>query len=128
MASNLTYLDFAQDEYLYFVNAYQQGMRYNAMVGQAQRICECYLKHVITKTLINNNEVMSQHNLRTIYDFIVTKLNLPIQDIWQDVMALNNFYTHTRYPGREAFMAGERDVTAAYNALSHIVKRLQEYL
>lgn len=128
MASNLTYKDFAQDEYLYFVNAYNTGMRFNAMVGQAQRICECYLKHVITKTLINNNEVMTQHNLRSIYEFMISKLNLPLQGIRADVMLLNNFYTHTRYPGRDAFLATEADVDAAFTALSNVVKGLQGYL
>ena len=46
------------DELMYFTDAYNNGMRYNAMVGQAQRICECLLKHVISKRLVNNNEVM----------------------------------------------------------------------
>lgn len=126
--SNLTYLDFAQDEYLYFATAYQKGMRYNAMVGQAQRACECYLKHVITKTLLNNNEVMMQHNLRTIFEYMTTKLNIPIQDMHSDVMVLNNFYTHTRYPGRDAFMASPADIESAFIALTNIVRRLQEYL
>lgn len=128
MASNLQYVDFALDEYQYFVNAYNSGMRYNAMVAQAQRICECYLKQVITKTLLTNNEIMREHNLRTIFDYMIKQLHLPLQHLHTDVMLLNNFYTHTRYPGREAFMASEQDITSAFRALSNIVKGLVGYV
>lgn len=124
---NLTYKDFAMDELMYFTDAYNNGMRYNAMVGQAQRICECLLKHVISKRLVNNNEVMKQHNLRVIYEYCTDMLNLPIQSLHTSVMQLNNFYTHTRYPGREAFLASRADIEAAFESLSTIVKGLKEF-
>lgn len=126
--ANLTYLDFALDELSYFADAYNRGLRYNAMVSQAQRICECYLKHIIVKNLANNSDVMMQHNLRTIYEFMTDKLHIDLSGIRVDIMCLNNFYTHTRYPGRDAFMATPEDVTAAYNAIANIVKFLQRYL
>lgn len=126
--SNLTYLDFATDEWSYLANAYAKGLRYNAMVSQAQRICECYLKHVINKRLVNNNEVMMSHNLRTIFTYITNDLRLPLIHLHDDVMRLNNFYTHTRYPGREAFMASEQDIDSCINALSNIIRNLQEYI
>lgn len=126
--ANLTYLDFALDEWLYLSDAYSKGLRYNAMVSQAQRICECYLKHVITTRLVNNNDVMRSHNLRTIYTYIVNDLRLPLQSIHDWVMCLNNFYNHTRYPGYEAFMASEQDIDASVSALSKIIRALQEYL
>lgn len=126
--SNLTYKDFAEDEFKYLVTAYNSGLCFNAMVSQAQRICECYFKHCITKTLINNNEVMMSHNLRQLYDFMTQKLSFQLQDIRADVMVLNNFYTHTRYPGKDAFLASPEDVKQAVEALGRIVRRLQEYL
>ena len=126
--ANLTYLDFALDEWLYLSDAYSKGLRYNAMVSQAQRICECYLKHVITTRLVNNNDVMRSHNLRTIYTYIVNDLRLPLQNIHVDVMCLNNFYTHTRYPGHEAFMASNQDIDASVASLSSIIRSLQGYL
>lgn len=126
--SNLTYLDFAIDELGYFTNAYTQGMRYNAMVGQAQRICECYLKHCITKTLFNNNEVMMQHNLRSLYEYMTDTLHLDLAPIRSDIMCLNNFYTHTRYPGKESFLASKEDVEASFHALENIVSYLQRYI
>ncbi len=117
--ANLTYKDFAVDELMYMNKAYQLGMRCNPMVSQAQRICECLMKHLLTIKLLNNSPVMTQHNLRTIYDFI-EECGLKLDAIRSDVMLLNNFYTHTRYPGKDAFIATEKDVEAAYNAIARI--------
>lgn len=126
MASNLTYLDFAIDEAMYLSTAYAAGMRYNAMVAQAQRVCECYMKHAITRSLMNNNEVMMSHNLRALYDYMES-IGLDMHEIRTEVMLLNNFYTHTRYPGREAFMASEEDISAAVAAIEKIAKFMTRY-
>lgn len=126
MSNNLTYLDFATDEALYLSDAYAKGLRYNAMVAQAQRVCECYMKHAITKSLMNNNEVMMSHNLRSLYDYM-QDIGLDLKPIRSEVMLLNNFYTHTRYPGREAFLASEEDITAAVKAIENIVKFIVRY-
>ena len=70
---DLTYLTYAADELHYFITAYKTGFRYNAMVSQAQRICECYMKHLIqSKSLMNVSEIMRSHNLRAIYDEILS--------------------------------------------------------
>lgn len=126
MANNLTYLDFAADEVAYLMSAYSNGLRYNAMVGQAQRICECYMKHAISKSLMNNSEVMMSHNLRAIYDYM-EDIGLDMREVRTEVMMLNNFYTHTRYPGREAFMASNEDITAAVEAVSKIIQYVMRY-
>lgn len=126
MSNNLTYLDFAADEVQYLMCAYNAGMRYNAMVSQAQRVCECYLKHVITRSLINNDEVMMSHNLRKLYEH-VENAGISLKEIRTEVMLLNNFYTHTRYPGRESFLASKEDVEAAVNALTKISSHLSRY-
>lgn len=125
--SNLTYKDFALDELTYLSQAYGAGMRYNAMVSQAQRACECYLKELLVRNLTNNNDAMMSHNLRTIYDYASTT-GVDLSPIRADVMLLNNFYTHTRYPGREAFMATVEDIDSAFRAISNIVKYLTPYL
>jgi HEPN domain-containing protein len=122
----LTYLDFAADEALYLITAYSKGLRYNAMVAQAQRICECYMKHVITRSLMNNNPVMTSHNLRTLYEFL-EDMGLDMKPIRAQVMMLNNFYTHTRYPGKDAFMASEEDIVGAVKAIQDIIKFMARY-
>lgn len=126
MANNLTYLDFAADEALYLMDAYNKGLRYSAMVAQAQRVCECYMKHAITRSLMNNNEVMMSHNLRTLYEYIES-IGIDMRPVRTDVMLLNNFYTHTRYPGRDAFLASNEDITAAVTAVEKIVKFIMRY-
>lgn len=123
----LNYLDFAVDELQYLSEAYNAGMHYNAMVSQAQRICECYLKQLITNKLCNNTDVMISHNLRSLYDYC-TKIGIDLGPIRADVILLNNFYTHTRYPGRDAFMATSADIDASIKAIGNIVKFLQELL
>lgn len=121
---NLTYVDFAYDEMGYFTQAYAQGMRYNAMVSQAQRICECFMKQIIVRSLANNNEVMMSHNLRSLYDYIES-LGIDLRTVRADIMLLNNYYTHTRYPGKDAFLASKADIEASYDALLRIVTYIQ---
>lgn len=40
-----TYLDFAENDYLWFVHSYQSHFIANGMAAQAQEICEKYIKH-----------------------------------------------------------------------------------
>ena len=116
MSNRLTYYDFAYDEYEYLLQAYRLGLRYNAMVSQAQRICECLMKHLLTVRMFNVGDIMMSHNLRDIYNFI-EKTGIDISPIRNSVMTLNNFYTHTRYPGRDAFLAREEDVDVSVQAI-----------
>ena len=124
--AELTYLDFATDEMLYLNAAWAAGMRYNAMVGQAQRICECFMKHIAARSLMNTSEVMQSHNLRKIYDYVMS-MGIDISEARADIMLLNNFYTHTRYPGKDAFMATTQDVDSAVNALNRAVTVILKY-
>lgn len=121
---NLTYIDFAYDEMAYFTQAYNSGMRYNAMVSQAQRICECFMKQIIERSLMNNNEVMMSHNLRALYDYVLS-LGIDLKPIRTDVMLLNNYYTHTRYPGRDAFIASKEDIESSYEATLRVASYIQ---
>lgn len=118
--SNLTYKDFGVDELTYLSRAYNAGLSYNAMVGQAQRSVECLLKHIIeSRMFANTAEVMHSHNLRSIYEYI-ERMGIDLNTIRSDVMMLNNYYTHTRYPGRDAFMASEIDIKDAVSAAQRI--------
>lgn len=123
MANNLTYLDFAIDTALYLNHAFSLGLRYNDMVSQAQRSCECYMKNIIQRALVYDNDVMMSHNLRKLYEYIES-LGRDLSPIRSDVMLLNNFYTHTRYPGREAFMAANADIESSVAALQRIAQYL----
>lgn len=123
----LNYIDFATDELQYLGEAYGKGMRYSAMVSQAQRVCECYMKQLITNRLCNNNEVMVSHNLRKLYDYCET-IGINLSPIRSEIMALNNFYTHTRYPGKDSFLAKSADVDTAVDAVSKVVEYLRRLI
>lgn len=122
-----TYLDFAMDDYKYLLDAYSRGLRYSSMVAQAQKIAERVMKHIITKSLLNNTEVMMSHNLRAIYDHLINS-GIDLDTIRSNVMSLNNFYTHTQYPGKDAFLAKKEDVEDAVESLKVIVAGLGRYL
>lgn len=120
MATTLTYKDFALDELTYLSQAYGKGLCFNAMVAQAQRAVECLLKHIIsTRMFDNTSDVMRAHNLRTIYEYI-ERMGLDLSPIRTEIMLLNNYYTHTRYPGREAFMANATDISEAVAAAQRV--------
>ena len=121
----IRYKDFADDEYRYLVVAYNGGLRFNAMVSQAQRVAELYLKEYIERNLMNNTKLMMSHNLRDLYDYI-SSMGYDISSIREPIMALNNYYTHTRYPGRDAFLAAREDIESSFLKLSVIVRFLTE--
>lgn len=111
-----TYEAFGKDLLQYLVKAYNLGLRYNDMVSQAQRCIECYLKQLICNSLMNGTNIMMSHNLRELYEY-VERLGIDIKEARNPIMILANYYTHTRYPGKDAFLAGAEDVEMAYNAL-----------
>ena len=125
---DLTYLTYAADELQYFITAYKAGFRYNAMVSQAQRICECYMKHLIqSKSLMNVSEIMRSHNLRAIYDEILS-MGIDLRCVHSHILILNNYYGYTRYPGKDSFLATDEDVVACYEALIPVVTHITTLL
>lgn len=43
----LTYFDFAEDDYNGFKANYEHGFKFNFLASMAQNACEKYLKHII---------------------------------------------------------------------------------
>lgn len=107
--TNLTYLDFAKEEFCYLVKAYQSGMRYNPMVAQAQITIEYMMKYHL------GSEAPRTHNIRALVDEL-TKHGIDTTPVRSQLLVLNNFYTHTRYPGNDAYIADAHDIEVAYNA------------
>ena len=44
---SMTYLDFAENDYKYFMHSYESGYVANNMAANAQNTAEKYLKHLI---------------------------------------------------------------------------------
>lgn len=127
MNKQLTYWDFGYDMYLYLALAYAKGIKRNAMVAQAQQSVEYMLKELLSRKLLNNLPCMQSHNLRQLYD-AVTEAGIDLSPVRAHIMTLNNFYSHTRYPGRDAYMASEADIDSAAKALSSIYVYVKELL
>ena len=123
----LTYMDFAIDEWQYLNMAYMSGIYSNAQIAQCQRIAEGALKHIIDTRFLNQNEVMMSHSLRHIYDAII-EMGIDIRSIRSDIMILNNYHTHTRYPGRDAFLADFEDIKASVEAVNRILEVVKEVI
>lgn len=127
MSKQPTYWDFGYDEYIYLLMAYRLGIRRNAMVGQCQHIIEYFLKHLLSKHLLNNLDVMYEHNLRALYEAVVNA-GIDITQVRTQVMNLNNFYFHTRYPGRDAYLATTEDIDQAVKNVVDVYNRVKELL
>lgn len=127
MQKQLSYWDFGYDEYMYMAVAYTKGIRSNAMVAQAQHIVEYMLKELLSRRLLNNLQCMQTHNLRQLYDAVI-EAGVDIKCVRGAIMLLNNFYTHTRYPGRDAFMAAPEDISAAVQSASAVYSAVKELL
>lgn len=127
MGKSLSYWDFGEDEYLYLILAYNKNIKKNAMVSQAQHIAEYLIKELLSRRLLNNLQCMSSHNLRALYD-AATDAGIDLGPIRQQVMSLNNFYTHTRYPGRDAYLATTEDIDLAVKSVVDVYKYVKELL
>ena len=66
MAERLnSYLAFADNDYLFFRQAYDTGNKGSALAALGQSICERYLKHVISEFAQpeNRNEMQDKENI-----------------------------------------------------------------
>lgn len=78
MAEATSYLDFAEDDYLFFKQAYESGNRRSALAALGQNICERYLKHVVSEYAEPENTVeeaqktniLRTHSLRKLMQYI----------------------------------------------------------
>ena len=132
MAENLnSYLAFAENDYLFFRQAYDTGNKGSALAALGQSICERYLKHVISEFAQPENRgemqdketVLRTHSLRRLMRYIQEEMNLEIPEKTEMSMdRIDGFYFTTRYPGSESFIASERDIDKAKTAVEEARK------
>lgn len=132
MAENLnSYLAFAENDYLFFRQAYDTGNKGSALAALGQSICERYLKHVISEFAQPENRgemqdketVLRTHSLRRLMRYIQEEMNLEIPEKTEMSMdRIDGFYFTTRYPGSESFIASERDIDKAKAAVEEARK------
>lgn len=115
----------ADDDYKYFKAAVNAGIRGNRMGAEAQEICEKYLKHIIDKYLVPQNDdeqkdkerLLRTHNLQNLINAL-TAVGIVITPEQESAMIrINGYYFTTRYPGDDAYTMTEKDVEACVAAI-----------
>ena len=80
MGSGMTYLDFAENDYMFFKAAYDNGLRMNTMASIGQNACEKYLKHIISEYANPENHQEREAKIEVLKlgadDFLLKPFNL----------------------------------------------------
>lgn len=116
--SGLTYFDMAENDYRYLEYDYRHHRVGNVFCYVSQNICERYLKHIIDVYVpdMDTSTALRTHSLRSLRNFM--SRHIPdFQADWNRVLLADGFYFSTRYPGNDAFLAGETDVRDAWDAV-----------
>lgn len=129
MEENLTYYDFAMNDYNYLKFSIDNNLMFNSMCSNAQNIVERFLKHIIEPKAmeLGNTKVMKAHDLILLKTFI--QEHLPDFSIdWGTVIQCNGFYFNVRYPGDNSFFVNERNVLDCWNAVNETKNAVDRYL
>ena len=134
-----SYLDFAENDYKYFMTSYEYGIVANAMAADAQEICEKYMKHVIDKYFEPETEEeqteydihMRTHNLNKLMRFLDQRMGLNFdREVKAEMQIINGYYFTARYPGDESIEVTKEDLDVCADAVEHcresILKMIQE--
>lgn len=134
-----SYLDFAENDYKYFMTSYEHGIVANAMAADAQEICEKYMKHVIDKYFKPETEEeqteydihMRTHNLNKLMRFLDQRMGLNFdREVKAETQIINGYYFTERYPGDESIEVMKEDMDMCADAVEHcresILKMIQE--
>ena len=135
----ISYLDFAENDYKYFMTSYEHGIVANAMAADAQEICEKYMKHVIDKYFKPETEEeqteydihMLTHNLNKLMRFLDQRMGLNFdRGVKAEMQIINGYYFTARYPGDESIEVTKEDLDVCADAVEHcresILKMIQE--
>lgn len=114
---SMTYLDFAENDYKYFMHSYESGYVANNMAANAQNTAEKYLKHLIDQydhdeqRLDLRTRTLRTHNLSQLMNYLSNEMGMEIPlRVKRDINALNNYYSNARYPGDNSFFVSKDDI------------------
>lgn len=121
-----TYFDFAENDFLYFMNSAERGDVANMMGAIAQGICEKYMKHLISEFdhpesasgVEAKEKVLKAHSLTKLLKYIDRNLDFEFsKDAKADMKVIDGFYFSTRYPGDESIEVDEIDIENCISAV-----------
>ena len=113
MESLNSYLGMADNDLAYAQAGLSLGEtlgNYNGLASVCAQACEKYLKAVLELCFAENQELVSllhSHNLRSIYNVIITKYELQISS--KDCKWVGDFYFDARYPGDNFILVNRED-------------------
>ena len=126
--AELTYFEFAENDYHFFRDAYDAGFRNSSMAAIGQSICEKYLKDIIDKYVYpetpeenyDKSNVLHTHSLRRLMTYIEENMGTEISAEARSLFErINGFYHTTRYPGDESFLATAEDIDLCMKAAEY---------
>ena len=132
-----TYLDFAENDYKFFMINYRNHVIANAMGAAAQGICEKYMKHLISEymnpetkeELAKKQATLRTHSLNRLSKYIMNDMEMPIPEETRAAMGIiDGFYFSTRYPGDDSIEINEEDLRHCEKAISGCRDFTMEYV
>lgn len=128
--ATVTYFDMAENDYNFLKDDYERGKVGNVMCYASQSICEGYLKHIIDKYYIgdeNTTDVLRTHSIKILKKFVSTNISNFICD-WPKVLCVDGYYFSARYPGADSFIVDEDDVQEAWGAVEELRKSVLNFM
>lgn len=124
-----TYLDFAENDYLFLKRDFEEGRVGNVLCSMAQNICERYLKHIIDIYCsdIDVTDVLRTHSLYILERFIREHLE-DFECDWNTVCVSNGYYFSASYPGDNSFLVTKYDVDRCYESVKEARRAVLEYV
>lgn len=123
-----TYLDFAENDYMFFRHAYDSGNKGTALAALGQNICERYLKHIVSEyanpetsqEIQEKSGILKTHSLNRLMKYISEKMEIDIPiNTELSMNVIDGYYFSTRYPGNESFIPSTRDIDKANSAVEN---------
>lgn len=113
------YFDFAENDYKYFIESYENGTIANMMGAIAQGICEKYMKHLICEYYhpenISENEerniTLRTHSLNRLMKYLKNHMEIEFsKEAKAEMRIIDGFYFSARYPGEDSIELDAEDI------------------
>ena len=121
-----SYLRFAENDYSFFREAYDNGNKGGPLAALGQNICERYLKHIVSEYAYPENRndehekesILRTHSLHRLIAYIQNEMKIDVPEEMEDYLErIDGFYFTTRYPGDDSFLPTERDIDKTNRAV-----------
>lgn len=114
-----SYLTFAENDYIWFAEQYEQGVRAPGMAVLGHGICERYLKYIIESLYPEKNAdskirkmcILKSYKLSDLSDFICKNIGIRVPgNLLKHLLAISDFYQTAVYPGEHSIVPADREI------------------